>query len=87
MVHVFSKIYFFLLFLVLNDELSLIIWIIMGASFFMIVKFLRGYRAFVVATVVRLVYSLGVVETLWIIGSLQVEKGEGPASLLFSFSR
>ncbi|XP_065845559.1 inositol 1,4,5-trisphosphate-gated calcium channel ITPR1-like isoform X2 [Oscarella lobularis] len=57
---------------VLNDELSLIIWIIMGASFFMIVKFLRGYRAFVVATVVRLVYSLGVVETLWIIGSLQV---------------
>eukprot|EP00118_Oscarella_pearsei_P014018 m.117174 g.117174 ORF g.117174 m.117174 type:complete len:2678 (+) comp37607_c0_seq1:123-8156(+) len=56
----------------LGDELSLINWAVMGISFFMVLKVWKGYRAFVVATVIRLVYSIGVVQTLWIIGVLQV---------------
>lgn len=46
----------------------------MGLSLLMILKMPqpRGYMAFAASTVVRLVYSVGLIPTLWLLGALQL---------------
>jgi hypothetical protein len=58
----------------LSPELSLVLWGAMIVSLVMMMNMAqpRGYMSFAVSLVIRLIFSFGVVPTLWLIGAVQV---------------